>query len=223
MKKMSKTSGLAGLSTPGERLKHIRALLRVSRAFLEDKYGIPEVTLKSWENGTVQLTSAGVKRCVDIYRAEGLIVTEEWILHGTGLDPTSSATIGRYFSEPTQTNTPFEDDEACMIRDANIFKESYPNAVIMIVSGDEMRPFYKPGDYVGGKIRQGKHIKKAINKDCIIYLKDKSRFFRRLIKNNDGGLNLTCLNPNENTSEPVIYNVEIESVAPVIWHRWRDD
>ena len=114
MKKTPHPPGLSGLSTPGERLKHVRALLRVSRAFLENKYGIPEVTLKSWENGTVKLTSSGLKRCVDIYRAEGLIVTEEWMLHGSGLDPTSSATIGQYFSEPAQTQVPFEDDEACI-------------------------------------------------------------------------------------------------------------
>ncbi len=219
-KKLSKS---LSLSNPSERLKHLRALLRVSRAFLQEKHGIPEVTLKSWENGTVKLSLAGVKRCIDAYRDEGLIVTEDWLLEGIGLDPTSSATIGQYFAEPKQAQMPLKDDEACMIRDANLFKESYANAVVMMVSGDEMRPFYKPGDYVGGKLRSGKDIKTVINKDCIVYLKDKSRFFRRVVKNSSGGINLTCLNPNENTSEPVLFNVKVESVAPIIWHRSKDD
>jgi hypothetical protein len=63
----------------------------------------------------------------------------------------------------------------------------------------------------------------AVNKDCIIHLKNGGRFFRRLIKNHTNGYNLTCLNPNETTSEPVLYNVEIDGVAPIIWHRWKDE
>ncbi|EKD71855.1 MAG: hypothetical protein ACD_46C00083G0005 [uncultured bacterium] len=220
---MKKPSKKQSLSRPGNRLRHLRALLHVSRAFLEDTYGIPEVTLKSWENGTAKLTSVGAKRCVAVYRAEGLIVSENWILSGTGLDPIAAVTLNQYFSEPIKKNISAENDEICMIQDANVFKKSYPNAVVLIVSGDEMRPFYKPGDYIGGKMRYAKDIKNAINKDCIIHLKDGSHFFRRLIKNNDGGFNLTCLNPNENTLEPVMFNVKIEGAAPIIWHRWKDD
>jgi transcriptional regulator with XRE-family HTH domain len=217
------TQSTKGLSSPGERLRYIRAMLRVSRSYLQEKYEIPEVTLKAWENGTNNITSTGIKRCIEAYKQEGLIVSEDWILEGVGLDPTSQLTVGRYFSIPTQKDLPVEDDEIAMIRDANEFKEKYSNAVVMLVSNDEMRPFFKPGNYVGGKMRFGNAIEAGINKDCIVYLKNAAQYFRRLVKNPKGGYNLACLNPDINTEEPVLFNVEIEGVAPVIWHRWKDE
>lgn len=220
---MTSTEDKRELKTPGERLKFIRSLLRVTRAYLQEKYSLPEVTLKSWENGTTNITQTGAKRCVEIYLNEGIIVSEDWITEGTGLDPTASVTVSHYFATPTDKEFPIEDDEICMFRDANVFKESQPGIVIMVVSNDDMRPFYKPGDYIGGKMRFGDEIHTALNKDCIVHLKNGERFFRRLIKSHTDGYNLTCLNPNETTSEPVLYNVKIEGVAPVIWHRWKDD
>ncbi|MBA2652578.1 MAG: hypothetical protein H0U73_09980 [Tatlockia sp.] len=209
--------------SPGQRLKHIRSVLHLSRSYLQEKYGLPEVTLKSWENGTTKLTLSGAQRCVEAYRSEGLIVSEDWILEGAGLDPKTTVSVSQYFSTPTTLGLPIEDDEISMIKDANVFKESHSNAVLMIVSNDDMRPFYWPGDYVGGRMRFNEKIESAINKDCIVYLKNGERFFRRLIKNTSGGYNLTCLNPNEITTEPVLYDVDIESVAPVIWHRKKDE
>ncbi len=217
------TTEKQNLITPSGRLKYIRALLRVTRAYLQEKYGLPEITLKSWENNTTNLTRAGVKRCVEIYLSEGMIISEDWIMEGVGLDPAASLKVSQYFATPTDKEIPTEDDEIRMLRDANTFKESYPGIVVMVVSNDDMRPFYKPGDYIGGKMRFEDDINTAINKDCIVHLKNGERFFRRLIKNHTDGYNLTCLNPNETTAEPVLYNVEIEGVAPIIWHRWKDD
>lgn len=219
---MVMNSEIHKLSTPGQRLKYIRSLLRVSRAYIQEKYGIPEVTLKSWENGTTNLTKSGAQRCAEFYRNEGMIVSEDWILEGVGIDPKSAVSVSHYFATPTSKDLPLEDEEIVMMRDANLFKESHPNAVIMIVSNDDMRPFYKPGDYVGGKMRYGADVVDAVNKDCIVYLKNGERFFRRLIKNSAAGYNLTCLNPNEETSEPVLFNIDVDGVAPVIWHRWKD-
>jgi len=210
------------LVNPGQRLKYIRSLLRVSRAYIQEKYELPEVTLKSWENGTTKLTKSGVKRCIEIYRGEGVIVSEDWILEGVGMDPKMAISVGHYFAMPTNKQLSVEDDEISMLRDANLFKESHPNSIIMIVSNDDMRPFYRPGDYIGGKMRYGDDVISATNKDCIIYTKNGERFFRRLIKNSSGGYNLVCLNPNEETSEPVLFNVDINGAAPVIWHRWKD-
>ncbi|WP_154699524.1 hypothetical protein, partial [Legionella pneumophila] len=112
---------------------------------MQEKYSLPEVTLKSWENGTTKLTQSGAQRCVEAYRNEGLIVSEDWIMEGIGLDPKSTVTVSHYFAIPTNQEISFEDDELAMVRDANLFKESHPNAVVMLVSNDDMRPFYLPG------------------------------------------------------------------------------
>ncbi len=210
------------LATPGQRLKYVRSLLRVSRSYLQDKYNLPEVTLKSWENGTTKLSQSGASRCIEAYRSEGIIVSEDWIMDGIGLDPKMSVDVSQYFSIPTSNDLPIEDDEIGMVRDANVFKENNINAVVMVVSNDDMRPFYCPGDYIGGKMRYGANIETAINKDCIVYLKTGERFFRRLVRNKFGGYNLTCLNPSETTSEPVLYGVDIDGVAPIIWRRQKD-
>lgn len=210
-------------TSSGERLKYIRGLLKVSRAYLQDKYGIPEITLKSWENETTKISKSGVTRCIEMYKSEGILVSEDWILFGVGLDPKVSVDVSQYFSIPTNKDLPIEDDEVAMIRDANVFKENNKNAVVMVVSNDDMRPFYYPGDYIGGKMRFNENIETALNKDCIVYLKNGEKFFRRVIKNHLGSYNLTCLNPNETTTEPVLYAVDIEGAAPVIFHRRKDD
>ncbi|MBX9702577.1 MAG: hypothetical protein K2X39_00350 [Silvanigrellaceae bacterium] len=207
-----------------ERLKYLRSILRLSRSYLQEKYNLPEVTLKSWENGTTPITATGAQRCVEAYRQEGLIVSEHWILEGIGLDPKMGVNINHYFSLPISKEMATEDDEVAMIREAVFFKESHSNAVIMMVSNDDMRPFYNPGDYIGGKIQYSpEKIAICVNKDCIVHLKNGERFFRRLIQNSKGQYNLTCINPNETTHEPVLYHVDIEGAAPVIWHRWKEE
>lgn len=211
------------LSSAGQRLKYIRSILGVTRAYIEQVYDLPEVTLKAWENNKISVTHAGIKRCIEVYKGEGLLVSEAWIIEGIGLDPTSTISVSQYFSEPTKKKISLENDEMAMLQDANAFKEKYSSAVIMLVSNDDMRPFFKPGDYVGGKMRFGKDILKCINKNCIIRLKNQDIYFRRLMKNSKDNFNLACLNPNETTEEPVIYDVEIEGAAPIIWHRCKDE
>lgn len=219
---MTSNSEIPNLKAPSDRLKYLRGLIRVSRAYLQDKYGVPEVTLKSWENGTTKVSSAGAKRCIEVYHNEGIVVSEDWILEGAGLPPKSAHTIGRYFAVPSELGLTTEDDEFTMIKDANSFKESHQNSVVMMVSNDDMRPYYKPGDYIGGRLRSGEDIVSAVNRDCIIYTESGDRYFRRLLLTSAGKYNLTSLNPSMETGEPVIYDVRLSAVAPVIWHRWKD-
>lgn len=220
---MSQTLLQRNLETPGARLKYLRSILRLTRAYIEKQYKLPEITLKSWENGAIRLSKNGVKRCVAVYKSEGLIVDEGWIADGKGLDPTVRLSVGHYFSMPSDANLPVdEDDEIAMMRDANDFKKRYPNAVIMIVSNDEMSPYYESGDYVGGRLRTISELESVVNKDCIVYLKGGGQFFRRIFQDVSGRYNLACLNPVGKTSEPVIFNAEIEWAAPVSWIRKKD-
>jgi hypothetical protein len=220
---MAQTLLQRNLDTPGSRLKHLRSILRITRAYIEKKYKLPEITLKSWENETIKVSRNGVKRCVEVYKSEGLIVDEGWIADGKGLDPTVRLSVGHYFSMPSDASLPVEeDDEIAMMRDANDFKKRYPNVVIMIVSNDEMSPYYEAGDYVGGRLRTASELEEVINRDCIVYLKGGGQYFRRIFQDTLGRYNLCCLNPAGKTTEPVIFNAEIEWAAPVCWVRKRD-
>lgn len=223
MKKATKTPKT--LKTPGQRLQYIRSLVRVSRAYLEKTYGLSAETLKVWEYDKTSLTENGLKRCMDIYRTEGVLVARNWILTGEGLAPKLAINVNRIFEDiaEEQAGKPL-DDEMLMLKEADYFKNLSPQSVIMLVTTEEMLPFYAPGDYVGGRFKSKKQLEEAIGKDCIVQTKQGDRFFRRLVKNTtNDGYNLVCLNPAWGGSlEPVLYDINIEWAAPVIWHRRSD-
>ncbi len=222
-------------ATPAERLKHIRKLTRLSRPYIKEKYRLSEATLKVWENGIAPLTEKGLQRCINIYRKEGVVLSKEWIMTGEGLPPNISVNVGHYFAGglqyPRRDNDlvikdldkplPYlKDDNACMLREASFFKESYSNAVILMITNDDMEPTYRIGDYVGGRFRYGQDIDSVLRRDCIVRLKDGRNILRRLFKSNTTGhYNLACMNSQPSTDEPIMFDVEIEAAAPVIWHR----
>lgn len=211
------------LSTPARRLRHIRNLARITRGYIQQKYRLADATLKSWEKEERNITAVAAERCAQIYLQEGIIVSPEWILYGQGLPPTNAATVGAYFNS-TEEVLDETNDEICMLRDADVFKKLYPNGMVLLVSNSDMSPFYKAGDYVGGGILyQGSNIERAVNKDCIVLLKTGEQFFRRLIKTSKGTYNLVCLNPSEETAEPVLYDADVAAVAPIIWHRLKGE
>ena len=210
-------------STPNERLEYIRNLLNLSRPDIARKYGLSQETLRACEKNRNTLTEKTLNKLIEIYRHEGLIVSKEWILTGGGFDPKIHKDISKYFSEIEKSNLSKQenDDEFLMIKEAEFFKNLAANSIILSVTTNEMMPFYSPGDYVGGRLMKKEDIPKAIGKDCIAVLHDGSKFFRRLVRNSTGdGFNLVCINPSwGSTLEPVLYDVDIESIAPVIWHR----
>lgn len=222
-----------------ERLRMLRDMARLKRNEIEAQYGLPEATLKLWESGRAILTDKGIQRCIDTYRKAGIVLTREWLLEGKGLPPKISVMLGQYFASeqqyplrPSQSavlqvkeldHAPayLRDDNMAMLQEANYFKELYADAVIYMVADDDMSPVYQPGDYVGGRFRYGSDIAKVVKKDCIVRLKNqKQLLLRRVFKSPKGkGYNLACINPMPTAEVPILFNVEIEAAAPVIWHR----
>lgn len=213
------------LKAPNERLKHLRELLKLTRAQVYEKYGIPQDSLAAWENGKARVTEKSVDRCLKAYRAEGLIASKEWVLVGEGFDPKFSLDLSRYFKTLSTEMPESEiDDELLKVKELEYFKSLAPNSVVSVVSADDMLPLYASGDYVGGRFKFGKDIENCIGKDCIIKTMDGCNFVRRIAKNSSGtGYNLVALNPQyDGSPEPVLFNVEIECAAPIIWHRRSD-
>jgi hypothetical protein len=211
-------------------------MLRLGRDYIAKKYNIPATTLKAWENALTGITEKGLKRCIDVYRREGMLVSREWILYGTGLSPRISLDMGKYLASDLQYPKREEsckkskikddgtlytvDETTCILREATFFKEGYTNAIILAVTNDDMEPVYQIGDYVGGVFRYGKNINTAIKCDCIIRLTSGELLLRRLFKNMDGQYNLACINPTPSSSNmPIMFNAKVECAAPIIWHR----
>lgn len=211
--------------SPNERLRFIRSQLRLTRAYLCEKYGLSTETLKAWENGKLTLTEKALKRCIDIYRSEGVVVSKSWILTGEGLDPRMSFELNQYFSETNELHTTEkESDEFLMLREIDFFKHSTKNSVVLLISTEEMLPYYSPGDYVGGRLYAKERAKELIGKDCIIVTQQGEKYFRRLsYHNTDNTYNLACHNPSwGGTLEPVFFDVDIKLIAPIVWHRRPD-
>jgi len=209
--------------TPGERLLQVRGLLRISRSYIQEKYGLSPDTLRSWEGNKVRLTDKAVKRCLKIYRNEGVVISDNWLLTGEGLDPKLGLNLGRYYREIQLPDKGAElyTEDVRIAREANYFKKINSEAITMQVSNEDMLPFYAPGDSIGGRIKRGKSIEECIGKDCIIKTQEGALFFRRVSKHNAlGGYNLACLNPSwGGTPEPVLYNILVDYAAPIVWHR----
>lgn len=213
------------LDTPAQRLKYIRNMLRLSRPYLHEKYNLSADSLNAWESGKIKLTEKALDRCITIYNKEGAFVSKNWILTGEGLTPKLSISIANYFQTPTpeslMNNTSLTDEELAL-QEIEFFKQSSPNATVLLVSSDDMLPLYGAGDYVGGRFRSSEFIRSCLGKDCIIETEEGEKYFRRLSAILPNGLcNLSCLNPNDNL-EPVLFNVKVVMIAPVVWHRRQD-
>ncbi|MDQ8039556.1 MAG: hypothetical protein REH83_04030 [Rickettsiella sp.] len=221
---MSQTLVQRNLDTPGARLKYLRSILQLTRAHIEKEYKLPEITLKSWENGTNKLTENGLKRCIAVYQSAGLIVDENWIISGEGLDPTVRRSLEHYFSMPSDVKLPVEEDEdLAILNEVDKFRNLYDGAVAMLVTNDEMSPYYEPGSYVGGILnKEASDWEKLVGKDCIVFLKDGGKFFRRFYQDSLGRYNIACVNPTTEAAQPVIYVPDIDGVAQAIWIRKRD-
>lgn len=213
--------------TPGKRLKYIREhLVKLSRAQVQEKHGLSQDTLAAWENEKITITEKGIDRCIKIYNAENLIFSKEWLLTGEGLSPNFSFELNRYFKHsPSEWQEIQVDDHFLLAKEIEYFRSLTSNSITALVSSDDMLPLYSSGDYVGGRLKSKKELENCIGKDCIIRTKDQAAYIRRLAKGKDKQhFNLVCINPQwKGNAEPVIFNVEIESAAPIIWHRRMDD
>jgi len=136
-------------SSPGDRLKQIRQLLRLTRPYIQKHYRLRDPTLKSWENGLLPLTAANAERCIQIFLSEGMVVSVDWILNGVGFPPILQQQLSHTFSWSATHLANDKNETLCMLRDADMFKQQYPDAITFFISTNDMRPFYRPGDYIG--------------------------------------------------------------------------
>ncbi len=207
----------------GKRLRLIREHLGLTRQDLQSKYNLSSETLKSWESGKIGLTAKGLDRCLELYKQEKIVLSKEWVVTGIGLDPRLSAAIANIQLEAKlQTNNDIAiSDFDLALKEVTFFRNLSSAAVVMQVSDNDMQPFYSPGDYVGGRYEVGiENWDKFVGKDCIISDTAGYVYIRRLAKHASGQFVLTLHNPYwSGAADPVIISVDIEKIAPIIWHR----
>jgi len=111
------------------------------------------------------------------------------------------------------------DYEIFVAQEMEQFLQHDANAVVITISDDGMAPFYFPEDKVGGLyVDLPEEIEAAASKHCIIETADHQVLCRRFVKSSakEDLYNVFCVNSTTTVSEPMLYNVKLLRVAPII-------
>jgi transcriptional regulator with XRE-family HTH domain len=216
-------SARSNIITRGRRLKSLRKMADLSRKYLTTQYHISSSTLQSWEEGKAGgLTVKGAHKIILALRQEGVSCTTEWLLHGTGQPPHMSEKVyaGKEITLETLPNLVLNEGEV-ILKELNTFRQLNRDVLDMIIVDDGMNPFYQKGDRVAGKRYFGEAaVEAAIDRDCIVETKSGEILCRRVRKGrSESSINLQCLYTDTTVKTPFLYDVDILSAAPVIWHR----
>lgn len=212
----------------GKRLKSLRMMTGLSRKALEEQYSISASTIQSWEDAKAGgLTEKGAKRVITVFKREGIRCSIDWLLFGIGFPPQLSNKLfdesddGEGEGGNVAIETPSED--RAIVNELLVFRQNNPDAVEYIVADDGMGPIYGAGDYIAGKRRLSSQIESVIGMDCIIETQENEIMFRRLKRGSkQGTYTLVATNIDTTVAKPVLYDRELLSAAPVIWHRRKD-
>jgi hypothetical protein len=97
------------------------------------------------------------------------------------------------------------------------------HVIDFMVNDDAMLSHYQDGDYVAGIKRFGDKIDSLVGYDCIAQVTDGRILMRSLQRGpRDHSFNLVVTNLQTKAKNAVIYDIELASAAPIIWHRRRE-
>lgn len=215
---------MSGSLARGKRLKTVRLMAGLTRNALEKHHGVSASTIQSWEAAKAGgLTERGVQRVIPIFRQKGVFCTPDWLLYGIGAppQPTTNLSVPQEVENlPEYSSMP---EDKAIIRELLTFRELNPGVIDHLIADDGMEPYYCRNDYVGGKRRVGEDINQLIGYDCIVETINNEFLLRRLKAGSTPDVyTLLCTNPDTTVKTPTLYDVELISVAPVIWHRRHD-
>lgn len=215
-----------------KRLKALRKMSLLSGKRFSERYGIPRGTLQNWETYRFGgLSEKGARAVLKAFKAEGIICTFEWLMHGIGPGPRiqNSVLIGDGTDEIGQSGTEvdqseFDEQQARAIsKELLLFREHQSDPVDFVVHDDAMAPCFQEGDYVAGCRRHRENIETAVGQDCIVQTVAGDILLRRLRKGSiPDRYTLVPINPETKVQAPYIYDAELYFAAPVIWIRRPD-
>ncbi|WP_158996608.1 hypothetical protein [Pigmentibacter ruber] len=216
-----------------DRILRIRKFLNLSRPDLEKKYNIPEISLKSWENGIRTIKETNLDMLINIYQKYNNDISPIWIRYGIG-EMLATNNSNDKFSKITNSlrlehnldkeinSIEFDSNDESIVQELLSYIDNNKNIVLVKISGQNMKPIYNCGDYVGGKIiRDSNLFKNYANTDVIVKTIDDKLFVRRLslpINFEKSIYNLHAVNL-ENEIEPCIHNVQVDFIAPIEFMR----
>lgn len=217
------------LSSPtakAERLKRVRNLANLTREDFCSNGEVNLTTLISWEVGRFGgLSRKGAESVIARVAKEGVFVTPEWLLHEIGVGPevrVDFKKLPKQKAEP-KSNIKMPAEKKRIIEELMVFRKLNQQVIDFIVNDDAMLPHYQLGDYVAGTKRFNEKIKTLVGYDCIVQTTDGRILMRNLQcgpRNNS--FNLVSINLRAKTKNPIFYDVELASAAPIVWHRRKE-
>ncbi len=198
------------LDSPGDRVKYLCRLSGLTRKEFSKKYQISESTLRAWELDITPISEKLMIRFLNALKNEGITTSPPWVRDAIGENPKVA------FLKPLSThkqNGITIDDEISYFLEAGINRVSYT------VSNSCNEPFFKEGDIVGAIIYPSNQIEKIINRFCLVQTKENRNWELKLIKRSQkaGRFHLLCSQSHKNPDKcPVLYDIYLENVAPVV-------
>lgn len=120
----------------GQRIKNIRTARGLTRPYLFQKYGVSTTSVYIYEEKNKPITRKFLLKILNIFKNEGIDVSEEWILFGTGKEPKI------YYDQSLPQNDFLESvykvhEEIDNLKYAEIFKQLNPEFLTYLIEDEE--------------------------------------------------------------------------------------
>jgi hypothetical protein len=217
---------MSSAEAKASRLLRVRNLANLDRRCFTELCDVNLHTYRGWEVGRHGgLSQKGAMKVILSLKSVNVDCTVEWLLYGIGHGPRIMKDDEGDGQQKLMTTDSFltgKKEDRLLMHELQYFREHHPNTLDMFVEDDGMFPFYKMGELVAGVRYFGSQINSVIDHSCIVQTKTGLLLLRQLRRGNQPNhYNLVCLNSNTLVEEPLIYNAELVSVAPVVWVRRR--
>lgn len=196
----------------GVRLQLVRNFAKLSRRELCEKSGLNLNTYKGWEQARFGgLSQKGAEKIIAGLHSIGVACSLDWLLKGSGSPP--------YFLEESLISTSQQLD---ISRELIDFEKIYEGGIFLRITDDGMHPIYEEGDFVAGIKVDNENIHSALNKNCIIKIKNGLSTVRYLRKSKKEKY-FFLIPININSEDPIGIETEIDFAAPILRHYTNHD
>lgn len=211
-----------------KRVKRLRNLADLSRKNFCELGAININTLIGWEVARYGgLPLKGAEKVLSAVAKRGVQCSIEWLMYEIGKGPSLLPDFEKAVQDKESGITEplsLDSEENKILEELLLFKKQYKNVADFIVADDGMEPFYSKGDYVAGVKRFKTDISSTAGLHCIVQMEDGRILLRKVRKETElNYYSLFCINHTTTIAEPIIYNIELVSSAPVIWLRRKNN
>lgn len=150
----------------GDRITYCRSSLQLTRKELIDEWAESSLpTLVRWELGTCKVAKKKLPSLIFYFNKKGLIVTESWILDGSGSPP---ILIDENIFDS-------QDFDSLVQENYLLLNKKIKNFIFGQVKNNLLSPYIKYGDYVGGSDIPLEQLTSIIG-EIVFFRKDNALF-----------------------------------------------